>query len=195
MIEDNKNRFNSSVLMDDKGLVETYDKQQLVPIVEYIPFSQKYDLGLAPFSKGSRDVIFDINGFNFISLVCFESTFPEINRKHVNSSKGVDALVYVVNDGWYETPPEPQQHAKQSIYRAIEFRRPVVRCANTGISQVIDKRGNITNRLELNTTGAIAASIVPASKITFYAKYGDIFSIINVLFLFILLALYFKRNK
>ena len=41
------------------------------------------------------------------------------------------------------------QHAKQSIYRAIEFRRPVVRCANTGISQIIDKTGNIINEIEL----------------------------------------------
>ena len=48
-------------------------------------------------------------------------------------------LVYVVNDGWYETPPEPQQHASRVIYRAIETRRPVIRCANTGISLVIDK--------------------------------------------------------
>ena len=126
-------------------------------------------------------------------MVCYESTFPQLNRKFVNN--GAEILIYFVNDGWYETPPEPQQHAKQSIYRAIEFRRPIVRCANTGISQVIDKRGNITDRLELNKTGAIAASVVPASKITFYAKYGDVFSIINVLFLFILLALYFKRNK
>jgi len=183
--------------MNHKGLVETYDKQQLVPIVEYIPFSQKYDLGLAPFSKGSRDVIFDINGFNFISLVCFESTFPEINRKHVNSSKGVDALVYVVNDGWYEGPPEPQQHAKQSIYRSIENRRPVLRCANTGLTMHVSPTGEIIDKVDLNKKGSIDnIKIFKNDYKTFYTRYGNVFAlillIINIGFI---IKAYFKNEK
>ena len=73
-------------------------------------------------------------------MVCFESTFPQHNRQFVLN--GAEVLVYLVNDGWYLTNPEPKQHAKQAIFRAIEFRRPVIRCANTGISQIIDINGN-----------------------------------------------------
>ena len=170
-----------------------------IPIAEHVPLSEniklleKINFGQANFSKGSKDVIFDINGYRFASLICFESTFPDINRRH--ASKDIDAIIYLINDGWYTTAPEPQQHAKQSIYRAIEFRRPVIRCANTGISQIIDKKGNITHKLDLNDKGVISASIIPSSQMTFYAKYGDIFAIINILLVSILLGLCFRRKE
>ena len=96
-----------------------------------------------------------------------------ISRQFVKH--GANFLVYVVNDGWYESPPEPQQHADRSIYRAIETRRPVIRCANTGISMIIDQLGNIQSQLELNKKGNIISTIYPSDEITFYVKYGDIF--------------------
>ena len=65
-------------------------------------------------------------------MICFESTLPSLSTQFVRN--GAEVIVYLVNDGWYEHPPEPQQHAKQSIFRAIENRRAVLRCANTGIS-------------------------------------------------------------
>ena len=122
-------------------------------------------------------------------MVCFESTFPQLNRKFIK--KGAEALIYVINDGWYETNPEPKQHAKQAIFRAIEFRRPVIRCANTGISQVIDSKGNIKKEIKLNKSGVINASIIPSKELTFYAKYGDVFSILNILVLVVM----FARNR
>ena len=61
----------------------------------------------------------------------------------------LDAIVYLVNDGWYTTPPQPQQHAKQAIYRAIENRMPVIRCANTGISMLINRAGEIENIMNI----------------------------------------------
>ena len=50
-------------------------------------------------------------------------------------------------------------------------------------------------KIKLNKAGVISASIIPSSELTFYAKYGDIFAIINILFLSILLGLYFIRKQ
>ena len=171
----------------------------LVPMAEHIPLSgyfpslNELNLGQANFSHGDELRLFNVLDTPFAALICFESTIPSLSADFVK--RGAQILVYVVNDGWYEHPPQPQQHAKQSIYRAIEFRRPVVRCANTGISQIIDKKGNIIEKIELNKAGAISTSVIPSSQITFYARYGDVFAIINVLFLTILLGLYFKRKE
>ena len=123
-------------------------------------------------------------------MICFESTFPSLSREFVK--RGANMLVYVVNDGWYETPPEPQQHANRVIYRAIETRRPVIRCANTGISMAVDQLGNIQHSIGLNKKGTILADIYPSNKVTFYVKYGDIFIYFMMLSIILLM---FKRIK
>ena len=82
---------------------QIYHKRQLVPLAEHFPFSENFNflkninIGQANFSKGKEDIIFNLGEYNFASLVCFESTFPEINRRHANL--GIDALIYLVNDG------------------------------------------------------------------------------------------------
>ena len=138
-----------------------------------------YNLGVVNFNIGKNLTMFNINGIDFASMICLESIFPNPTRSFVN--EGAKFLVYIVNDGWYIKPPEPQQHAKRCVYRAIENRRTVLRSANTGISMVVNPFGNITNYLELNKSGLINAQIGILDKITFYTKYGNLFSIFNIL--------------
>jgi apolipoprotein N-acyltransferase len=118
-------------------------------------------------------------------MICFESTLPSLNRKFVNA--GAEVLLYVVNDGWYENPPGPQQHAKQAVFRAIENRRPIVRCTNTGISMIIDAAGNIIHELPLNEKGIIQATIKPKNIATFYTRHGDIFAQLNIMILLLMI--------
>ncbi|MEE9163166.1 MAG: nitrilase-related carbon-nitrogen hydrolase, partial [Candidatus Neomarinimicrobiota bacterium] len=86
----------------------------------------------------------------------------------------------LVNDAWYQTSSGPYQHAAQSRYRAVEFRRPMVRVANTGISGVYDPAGRVVARLALNREGAFTALIAPSDEVTFYARYGDLFAWLTV---------------
>ena len=137
--------------------------------------------------------MFKIQDKLFAAMICFESTFPALSAEFVR--RGAQVLVYVVNDGWYETAPEPQQHAKQAIYRAIENRRPILRCTNTGISLVINPAGNIVKQLPLNQTGVINAAIIPSKEVTFYTKYGDIFAQLSVLISMLLIMGTFIRKK
>ena len=176
-------RYNSSVLFKSDSIAYVYHKQRLVPNVEHTPKFFDilgYNLGADNFNIGKNLTMFNINGIDFASMVCLESIFPNPTRSFVN--EGAKFLVYIVNDGWYIKPPEPQQHAKRCIYRAIENRRTVLRSANTGISMIVNPHGNITNLLELNKSGSINAQIEILDKITFYTKYGNLFSIFNVFF-------------
>ena len=192
--------FNSIAYIDSKQKNSFYNKIQLVPMAEYVPWSNIFpflaniNLGQANFSKGDQYKIFNYNETNFGAVVCYESTFPWIFNEFVRY--GAEFMIVVTNDGWYETAPEPQQHAKQSIYRAIENRKPIVRCANTGISMIINQRGNINKKLELNKTGILKASIIPDSKKTFYNKYGDyLIQIMGLLLLYFLLKAVFYKNE
>lgn len=171
--------YNSAGYFDGSGLIGLYHKIHLVPGAEYVPFSKYlnsleiFNFGMGNFSHGQSYELFHINDYRFAAMICLESIFPYLSRKFV--SDGANFLVYVVNDGWYENAPEPQQHASRAIYRAIETRRPIIRCANTGISMIIDQLGNITHQMDLNKKGTIIEEFSPSSKMTFYVKYGDIF--------------------
>tara|TARA_B100000941_G_scaffold290915_1_gene275933 strand:- start:681 stop:2177 length:1497 start_codon:yes stop_codon:yes gene_type:complete len=195
--------FNSSVLINKNGILGTYNKRQLVPLAEYFPFSSTFkslrniNIGQANFSKGDKDYVFELDGYRFASLICIESTFPEINRRHANL--GIDALIFLVNDGWYLNNPEPMQHARQSIFRAIENRLPVIRCANTGISQIVNPLGIIENKIDLNNFGTIRHGIIKNNnEKTFYTKHGNVFSLVLLVITLIVLFLSivnYKKNE
>ena len=142
-----RKNYNSAVLIQTDSIQNVYHKIQLVPMAEYIPLSDLFpslkelNLGQANFTRGTEYTIMDVNTVKCAAMICFESTFPSLSRQFVQN--GAQVLIYLVNDGWYENPPEPQQHARQAVYRAIENRRPIIRCTNTGISMIIDARGNI----------------------------------------------------
>ena len=192
--------YNSVVMISSDSVSELYHKIKLVPMAEYIPLSEyfpflkKFSLGiLGNCTRGEKYTLYDIKDTKFAPMVCIESTFPSLNREFVK--QGAEVLVYVVNDGWYEHPPEPQQHARQAIYRAVENRRPVIRGSNTGISMIIDPSGNIVRQLPLNQAGVISANISPKDWITFYTRFGDIFAQLNsVISLFFILGIFIRKK-
>ena len=191
--------YNSVVLFNKDGVYNIYKKQLPVPLAEQVPLSdifpklKKINIGVANYSSGTEDIIFEVNNRKFSSLICYESTFPGINRRHVK--KGAEFITFLVNDAWYTTWPEPEQHAKQSIFRAIENRKSVIRCANTGISLVINPLGEITNRLNLNEEGIITTNINKNDYSTFYTKFGNVFSYILLIILVFLIIRTFAINE
>ena len=199
IIRNSSGIYNSTILFNEYGIEDIYNKRQPVPLAEYVPFSSTFphlkalNIGSSNFSKGKTDVIFNIDNISFTGMICFESIFPEINRRHVN--KGADALVYLVNDGWYQTEPEPTQHARQSIYRAIENRRPVVRCANTGISMIVNERGEVQDEIGLNKSGTLSTSIMKNNYKTFYTRFGNVFALILLAISGMFLFMTLKKNE
>ena len=154
--EDSINYFNSAVLVSGEGhALEKYDKVHLVPLGEYVPFSARFPklheliLGsFGEFTPGKEFKIFNIESkkdpalkASFGVLICFEDIFPEIAKAFKN--KGAKFLVVITNDAWYGRSPASYQHAACSVFRAIENRIPVVRCANTGYSCFIDRSGQV----------------------------------------------------
>ena len=192
--------FNSVVLVSSDSVSKIYNKLMLVPMAEHIPLSgyfpslKELNLGQANFTHGDEFRLFNIQNTPFAAMICFESTVPSLSANFVK--RGAQVLVYVVNDGWYEYPPEPQQHAKQAVYRAIENRRPVLRCTNTGISMVISPSGNITKELPLNQSGVISAAIIPNNELTFYTRYGDVIAQLSaVISMCFILGVLIRKNE
>ena len=83
-------------------------------------------------------------------------------------------MIFVItNDGWWRDTPGYRQHCSFSRLRAVETRRSIARSANTGISCIINQRGDVVESLGWWQRGGIAATINANDKVTFYSKYGD----------------------
>jgi apolipoprotein N-acyltransferase len=190
--------YNSVVMFNHTDLFDVYKKIQLVPMAEYVPLSGIFpslsdlNFGQANFIRGENHTLYPLKEWLFGAVICFESTLPRLIRQFV--LEGANFITIVVNDGWYETAPEPQQHSRQAIFRAIENRRPVIRCANTGISMIIDPLGNIKDMSELNAQIVINSSIYPQTKKTFYTKFGDVFAEFLILILIIRILIILRKN-
>lgn len=184
--------YNSVFHVDRRGVtLGRYDKRHLVPFGEYIPlksllfFLRKLTAGEQDFSAGTGPALFEVQGTRAGASVCYEALFPEIIRDGVRAGAGW--LVNVTNDAWFGDTVAPLQHLAMARMRAVEFRRPMVRAANAGISAIIDERGETTHRIGLFRKGVAVGEIVPGREETLYAKTGEIFGISCTIITFLIL--------
>lgn len=171
------NSFNSSGLFMPDGSLQKYDKIHLLPFGEALPLAWKFrwlrkiNFGQANWEPGPKRDPIDAGGLKFTPLICFESVFPYLCRRGVRD--GSQLLVNITNDGWFSDTPGPYQHAQMAILRSVEFRRYVVRSANTGVSFVADPAGRVVARLGLFEEGILFADVTPRDDLTLYARFGD----------------------
>lgn len=155
---------------------EYHAKMQLVPMGEWIPFSDRVKIlkdihvGQADFTAGQTFVVFDHPHGPYGALICFESGFPELARQFV--LRGARFLVNITNDGWYGFTAGPYQHARMCVMRAIENRIPIARSANSGISMFVDRTGRISNETDQFFTDLRTDSMALRDEITFFTRYG-----------------------
>jgi len=156
-----------------------YDKMQLVPFGEYVPFQRvlffvnQLVTAVATLGPGEETTVFQIPEGRFGVLICYEGIFPALTRRFVNG--GADFLVNVTNDAWYGRTAAPYQHLVQATFRAIENRVPLVRAANTGISAIVDADGRIRWQGPLFEMLWHVDDIHWTGVRTFYTRFGDVF--------------------
>ena len=143
--------YNGVFLVDpEHGLTENfYAKRQLVPFGEYVPEPFEFIEKIVPiggqFVPGEEAglIHLNVNGRNLKigPLVCYEDVFPALARESVKV--GAEVLYVATNNAWYGEEGGAAQHAAHSVLRAVENRRPVIRCGNGGWSGWIDAYGMI----------------------------------------------------
>ena len=176
------NVFNSAVMMDRTSEVRFSHKNILVagverqPFQEYFSFLPDYMLDLGGtkggLASGKEPTVFKVPNERRIGpVICFESVFGEHVRQLVRN--GANYIVVLTNDGWWKYAPGVWQHFGYSRIRAIETRRSIARSANTGISGLINQRGDVLVQTKIDACEAISSRIRMNSSITFYVRYGD----------------------
>ncbi|HEY3216575.1 MAG TPA: apolipoprotein N-acyltransferase [Candidatus Eisenbacteria bacterium] len=161
----------------DGAVGPVYAKRHLVPLGERMPFQRwlpalgHIRLGQAEWTPGDRTVLFPTEAGPFSCLVCFESIFPELSRGDVR--KGARWLVNITNDEWFGNSAALHQHAAMAVFRAVENHVPLARCANTGITMMVDAKGRVVERLPILEARVLSASLPPAGAPTLFTRVGD----------------------
>ena len=114
------------------------------------------DFGGLSYSRGYQDyrTVFKSNtGTKVAPIICYESIYGEYVSEYVRN--GANLLAIITNDGWWNNTEGHKQHLSYARLRSIETRKNIVRSANTGISAVINYRGEILKLLDMNKEGLI----------------------------------------
>jgi len=158
-----------------------YVKSKLVPGVETFPYRQ-----LLPFLKPIVDQlggsvyglgrqmersVFKSAGFSIAPVICYESIYGAYVGEYIR--KGAQAIFVMTNDGWWDDTPGYRQHLAFGTLRAIEYRRPIARAANTGISCFVDARGAVHNATAYGERIAVKGILLFSKGETFYLRHGD----------------------
>lgn len=129
--------YNKAILYSPEGkLAGEYSAIQAPPFRRIFEKTGKeYKIFETPFGK-------------FGVLLCYEDTNPRIARLAVEME--ADVLIALSNPGHFTSTHLPYYHLMQDRLRAIESERLVVRVSANGYSALIDAKGQLIKKSELN---------------------------------------------
>ena len=169
---------------------QKYRKHHLVPFGEYIPLKPVFgrivevlNIPLSDFSRGSKNQQpMQLAGRQVAINICYEDVFGE---EIIWQLPEAELLVNVSNDAWFGQSIGPWQHLQISQMRALETGRYMLRATNTGVTAIINERGQVLQTLEMFTTGVLNGEVQGFSGSTPYVRYGNgpVLSLIGLLLL------------
>ncbi len=184
--------------------LEVYDKLHLVMFGEYVPFARYLEglMKLTPLSTlqvntepGQKPKCFVVGKAQLVPNICFESTVPHLIRRQLRELRKAgfvpNALVNLTNDGWFWGSAALDLHLACSVFRAVEFRKPHLVAANTGISAWIDSRGKIRAEAPRRTLQVLLADMTLDDQVTMYLVLGDWLGILCLGFAAVVLCIEF----
>ena len=199
----------SAYLIDhERDAFETYDKSQLVPFGEYIPYQDIFGrLGFSALTgqffgrvPGAGPTTLDLEGSPAVGVfICYDSIFT---GQIVDQEDRPEWLATITEDAWYILPeipllaktPGPYQHLAESRLRAVEEGLSVARASNPGISMVIDPYGRSwSETLRLGDRGTLDSTIPKALPRPVYSRVGPLLWYIGLSLFFLIVTFFYKR--
>ena len=176
----NNGSYNSALLINEEGrLIAQYDKIRLMPFGEYVPLPQWLPGAslisgiVGEFTPGDKYTLMPVAGHRAGVFICIESAYPWIARRM--TSEGADFLINISNDGYLGPTAVMRQHLANTIFRAVENGRPLLRITNTGLSAWIGPDGNLFDQTRPFETDVRIWPVTSAKSDTFYTRHGDLF--------------------
>ena len=158
-----------------------YAKRRLVPFGEFIPMESFIKSVIPPLAQlnarsasltpgeGSNIIRTELGSIG--GIICFDSIYEELPRASVLD--GAQLLIVSTNDSWFSDSAALSMHNRQSVLRAIENGRYIVRAANTGISSIISPTGEILDSLGALEDDIVIKDVYLRDSLTLYTRMGN----------------------
>ena len=200
------NGLSNSVLLwepKDAKVIDSYEKNRLVPFGEYIPFRNlisnyvnRFDLIPQDFIPGTRSNNLRVNNTLISPIICFEVAW---NSSLIEQIKQGGQLISVhTNNATYAFSDQLEQQFMITRMRAMETGRDVVVTSTTGISAHINRNGEVLWASKefvpqsKIVTASLYSDITPAVK---YASIIERISLFGLVIPFIMLFIRYIRRK
>ena len=190
--------FNSMAIFNNKlDLIAKYNKVNLVPFGEFIPFESILSLigfktvtnSYQSFSNGKTRIPINVKNskidLNLLPLICYEIIYSG----NLSTDHNFDYIINISEDGWFGNSIGPKQHFAHNIFRSIESGKYIIRSANNGISAIINPIGIVEQEVEFGSTGYVELSKSKLVKPTLFMLYGNkIFLILILIYIFLIFS-------
>ena len=204
--------FNSMSVFypDGNSIINAYAKIKLVPFGEFMPmrdflgtiFPELAQINMLSYDidAGTEYRIFqtttDDNSINVGTLICFDSIYETIAIESARA--GAEMFIVPSNDSWFYDSRAMNMHHSQNILRAVEQGKYTVNCGNTGITSVLNDKGEVLSDMPIYQEGYVVDTVYANSNITLYSYIGNLFVYLCIVVIFVPFALnicYKKKIK
>jgi apolipoprotein N-acyltransferase len=117
--------------------------------------------------------------------ICYEDVF---GAEQLHYLPQATLLVNVSNDAWFGDSIAPHQHLQIARVRAAEVGRYLLRATNTGVTAVIDPRGEVAETVPQFQAAVLEHTVRGYTGATPYARFGN-YAILLVVFVALLVQL------
>ena len=190
--------FNSMAIFNNKlDLIAKYNKVNLVPFGEFIPFESILSLigfktitnNYQSFSSGEVRVPLNLKNnkidLNLLPLICYEIIYSG----KLSRDNNFDYIINISEDGWFGNSIGPKQHFSHSIFRSIESGKYIIRSTNNGISAIINPIGIVEQEVKFGSIGYVELSESKLVKPTPFMLYGNkIFLMLTLIYIFLIFS-------
>ena len=167
---------NASILWQPKvGPTSIYRKKHLTPFGEYIPWRNLSEI-ISPYAKNVVDFhpgkalqVHHIGNAIVAPIICFELLDDSLGR---SMSRLSNLLLVQTNSATFGRTAESKQQLEISRIRAIEHQKYIVSVSTTGVSAIINPKGQVLKETHLGAVTAFESHVGLIEGKSFSDRYG-----------------------